>query len=95
MSDVQENEAPEPIDEAAVNATVVSVEAVMPPADLGHSLGVDDPGHHHGISTAFEPSTHFAYVREELLAVVFGIKSGVNNGVERAESLIRHIESLL
>ena len=36
-----------------------------------------------------------AYVRAELDAVLFGIRSGVSNGIERVQSLIRHVESKL
>lgn len=33
-----------------------------------------------------------SYIASELDAVVFGITSGVNNGIERVKSLIRYVE---
>jgi hypothetical protein len=89
MSDVQANDAAA-LDEAAVNATIVHVDANMPPADAA-------PADEHAADAApaVDHATHFSYVRDELDAIAFGIVSGVNNGVERVRSLIRHVESLL
>lgn len=102
MSDVQTENAPvtqpEPGLEAGghtestqENPPVTPVDPTLP-VDAGapQSAPADLPPAVPGVT-----DSTMSYIREELLAVVFGIKSGVNNGIERAESLIRHVESLL